>query len=53
MEAFYAYECHLAHFVFDRDMHCIIYSLGFVPVSYFIEEKNKFFSKFLSFIESK
>jgi hypothetical protein len=33
IECFYAYESHLAHFVFDRDMHNIIYSLGFVPVS--------------------
>lgn len=32
MESFYAYECHLSNFVFDRDMHYIIYSLGFVPV---------------------
>jgi hypothetical protein len=32
-ESFYAYECHLANFVFDRDMHNIIYSFGFVPVS--------------------
>lgn len=33
-EAFYPYECHLTNFVFDRDMHNIIYSLGFVPVKY-------------------
>ncbi len=39
MESFYAYECHLPNFVFDRDMHYIIYSLGFVPVSYFAKEK--------------
>ncbi|UJR26299.1 hypothetical protein I4U23_007637 [Adineta vaga] len=30
-ETFYAYECHLTNFVFDRDMHNIIYSLEFVP----------------------
>ncbi|CAF2882675.1 unnamed protein product [Rotaria sp. Silwood2] len=31
IESFYTYESHLANFVFDRDMHNIIYSLGFVP----------------------
>ncbi|CAF3348759.1 unnamed protein product [Rotaria sp. Silwood1] len=34
IESFYTYESHLANFVFDRDIHNIIYSLGFVPVSF-------------------
>jgi hypothetical protein len=42
IESFYAYECHLTNFVFDRDMHYIIYSLGFVPVSYLAKEKKRF-----------
>jgi hypothetical protein len=50
IEAFYAYECHLANFVFDRDMHYIIYSLGFVPVSYSALKK---FVYFFLFVESK
>ncbi|CAF4540259.1 unnamed protein product, partial [Rotaria magnacalcarata] len=31
IESFHTYESHLSNFVFDRDMHNIIYSLGFVP----------------------
>lgn len=49
VESFYAYECHQAHFVFDRDMSYIIYSLGFVPVRFasrFSREKEKYFVMF-------
>ena len=38
IEPFYAFECQLPNFVLDRDMHYIIYSLGFVPVRYFTKE---------------
>ena len=31
-DAFYIYESPQAHYVFDRDMPNVIYSLGFVPV---------------------
>ncbi len=48
MEAFYAYECHLTDYVFDRDMHNIIYSLGFVPVR--SKEQKTFFLFFISLV---
>ncbi len=53
IESFYAYECHLANFVFDRDMHYIIYSLGFVPVSYLVKEKKLFYFFFICRIKMR
>ena len=32
IDAFHTYESHQPNFVFDRDMHYVIHSLGFVPV---------------------